>query len=256
MSEAEHASQELVNSETAPGVKKSLQFKDKLGEPITVDYFTFPQTNEHAFDNHDLKEVMPGLMDMARKAFPNYDENGYTALEQKFDKAKALDIVRRQDGTVIGFHIFKVDEIDGYSRPLKTMYVDHAATDPEFEGRGITTGARKVIYGEEQPDVFCGSSANPAVYVSNKRIAENGGWSFYPTEQETPKQMYDLAHAITQQMGITNAQLDERLVRTYDGPVSRGKGEHPLAPTLHLGPTQHVFYMGVKPTVASEILAA
>ena len=60
-------------------------------------------------------------------------------------------------------------------------YTFPAATDPQFEGRGTPTGARQVIY-----------------------AAERDGWNFYPTQQDTPRQISLLAEAITKQMGITN----------------------------------------------------
>lgn len=250
--------------------KQTLQIADKNGVPFNVNYYRFdPSIETHSWELPELAAQKASFEAMAHAAFPNYTEAGFNSLMNKLDASKAFDLVTTPEGEVAAFHVFKIADVycgkanpnsflEKYKvdrDPLKTIYVDHAATHPNFENRGLTTTARLAVFGEEKPEVFCGSSANGGIYVANQRIAESMDFNFHPQQWEA-KGGFDgigvapwaqfFAKRIHDQMGLNNAELDtRRLVRTYKTPVSQGQRPHPLAETLDLGPTQHVFYMGI-----------
>lgn len=258
--------------------KQILPITDKNGVPFNVNYYKFaPNTETNAWNVDELAAQKASFESMAHAAFPNYTETGFTALMNKINAAKAFDLVTTSDGEVIAFHVFRIANVYAGKAnpnsviernksdrdPIKTIYVDHAATHPDFENRGLTTTARLAVFDEEKPEVFCGSSANGGIYVANQRIAEAMNFRFHPTASEARGGIGGIgvapwaqffAERIHDQMGLNNADLDaSRLVRTYKSPVSQGKKPHPLAEILDLGPTQHVFYMGISETATHTL---
>lgn len=256
--------------------KTRLVVTDKRSNFYRVDYFKFPTQrtlpiykelgceNVGNFEHPELSSEKAAFLNLASRAFPNYSDSGMWSLINKMDKADYFDLVYSFGGDMVAFHIYKSLHVTmDLPRPgvrltpddfaLKTMYVDHAATDPDFESRGITTAAREAVYRLEKPDVFCGSSANGGIYVANQRLAHNLGYDFYPTSEGSPVEVVKFANRIHDQMKLRNADLDDRLVRTYTGPVSQGNRPHPLVETLDLGPTQHVFYMGISPNAKYQL---
>lgn len=237
------------------------EFEGRDGKKYSLYYYEFPQGETHSFQASEIGEKVESLKTMSRAVFTNYSETGFENLFKKLDSAKSLDIVTAEDGTVVGFHVYKIGEVEsvqeGTGKPVKVIYVDHAGTHPDYENKGISTRSREEVYEIVQPDVICGSSANPAIYNLNRRIADERGMAFYPKDASTPKSVYDFGNRIHEKFSLTGATLETDLRRTYpSGPVSKGKGPHPLHEVLPLGDSQHIFYMLLKPEVNYRILAA
>lgn len=232
----------------------------KDNKPYRIDYYSFAGTpmdeSRNNFANPVLHNLKPDLESMVRSIFPNYDESGVQSTVSKFDKFASFALAFNDEGKPVAFNIYKLGEVETKVRPLKTIYVEHAGTLPQNRNAGITQAIRTEFYRMENPDVICGSSANGVIYIANKKIAESQNMEFYPTGPETPAHIVELANRIHDDLGLRNAKLDEQLVRSYEGPTSRGEITHPLNETLPLELNQHIFYMIVKHEVSQELQAA
>lgn len=243
---------------SVPLVITRLHVRDKARELYHIDYFCFPgpaqDSNRHNLQDTRMSQVRQSLESLGPRIFPNYDEQMFAHWIWKFDTFSRLDLVYTQEGRLVAFHIYKMGELQSNAIPIKVLYVEHSGTDPDYEGRGITHSTRALIFERENPDVICGSSANGAIYLANERIAEQLAMVLYPRNAHTPAPVVALANQIHDTLGLRNAALDERLVRTYTGPVSRGKIVHPLHNVLPLDETQHYFYMLLAPGLNKALL--
>lgn len=233
-------------------------FNGKDGGLYHVNYYNFPgvirDDSRKNLDHPRFAQVKPNLSEMIHAIFPNYDEKGVASTVAKFDSFSRFAIAFTAEGKPVGFNIYKMEEVKTDAGKAKIIYVDHAGTDPEYRQTGITKAMRNEFFKNEQPDIICGSSANGAIYLANEGIAQDQGMAFYPTGAETPAPIAKLANQIHDAvMGLRNAELDNRLVRTYDSPTSRGDIEHPLQAELPLKETQHIFYMLVKPELNAAL---
>lgn len=241
-------------------VLTGFNFEGKDGRSYRADYYRFPgapeDPNRHNFNLPQFKDLPPKLQELSLKIFPQYKPETRERFVNKFNAFSTFALVYNSEGRLVAFNIYKMTEIESKAGPAKTIYVEHAGTDPDFEGKGITTTVRNEFYRQENPDVVCGSSANGAIYRANQHIAETQGLVLYPTGPETPTPIVELANQIHDALGLRNAELDDRLVRTY-GPsstTSRGVMRHPLEDSLPLGPTQHIFYMLLRPEFNQALL--
>ena len=235
-----------------------LHIRDEARDLYHIDYFHFPgppqDTNRHNLQDYRMAGVRQSLEFLGPRLFPNYDQHMLAHWMRKFDTFGRLDLVYTTQGRLVAFHIYKMGELQSNAGLVKVIYVEHSGTDPDYEGRGITRSVRNIIFERETPDVICGSSANGAIYLANKRIAEQCAMVLYPRDAHTPTSVVVLAHQIHDALGLHNAALDDRLVRTYTGPVSRGKIVHPLHDILPLEETQHYFYMLLQPGLNQALL--
>jgi len=235
-----------------PPRKLSIKFRDKFGINFRVDYYKFPKFGiDKALQFNEIAALKKQFIKLIKRAFPNYSQSDLSDLLSKVDRAKYLDFVFSEKGKLVAFHIYKIDflELKMSDRKnsacfkFKAIFVDHTATDPDFEGRGVGTNSRHEVIKVERPDLICGTSANGGIYVVAKRIAEIRDLLFYPTSNNTPEYIYRLANFVHTEMSLFNAKLDHRLVRTYPEPVTQGKRPHPLENKIRLSKNQHIFYM-------------
>jgi hypothetical protein len=235
-----------------------LHVLDTVGELYHIDYFHFPgppqDSNRQNLEDSCMSGVRQSLEFLGPRVFPNYDEQMLANWIRKFDTFSRLDLVYTAKARLVAFHIYKMGVVQNNAGSIKVVYVEHSGTDPDYEGRGLTRSVRTLIFDRETPNVICGSSANGAIYLANERIAEQRAMVLYPRDAYTPTPVVVLANQIHDALGLRNAALDDRLLRTYTGPVSRGKIVHPLHDVLPLEETQHYFYMLLQPELNQALL--
>lgn len=244
---------EELNKEVQ-GTLTQFPIKDKDGNSYTVDYFTF-QNNFLRMDDPRVGSAFSDVMRIAQKVFP-YGERAVDRVVNKFNSADALDIIKTPDNMIVGFHVYNFLELPIREKQAKVMYTEYAAVAAEFQGKGLTTQARLPIIEKENPDILCGSTGNPAVYLMNRKVTDDKGYVLYPTDAITPAPIAEVAQIVASRFRINEvARLDNRLVLTYPSTASRGKIPHPLFDeVLQLKENQHLFYLAIKPELQQKIV--
>lgn len=244
-------------------------FQGKSGEMYHTDFHHYPgepkENTRNNFAHPRFKNVEPQLEGFIRTTWPlllddqgdhvsGYEDSTIQSTKSKFDKFSDFALTYNSEGKLVAFNVYKIGEIETKAGKAKIIYVEHAGTLPEVQGDGVTVAMRNEFFRREQPDIICGSSANGVIYRANKKIAEEQVLAFYPTKEETPKPISELAHQIVKQLEITSAPLNDRLVRTYEKPVAASQIPHELADILKLTSAQHVFYMLLRPELNDKLL--
>lgn len=246
-------------------------FAAKNGEMYHADFHHYEgapkDDTRNNFAHPRFRNVFPQLKPFIRAAWPlitdaegkhvsGYQESTVESTANKFDKFSDFALAYDNKGKLVAFNVYKIGETETKAGKAKIIYVEHAGTLPEVQRQGITQGIRNEFFRRENPDVICGSSANGVIYAANKKIAAEQNMVFYPTREETPANISELALQIIEELGITSAPLDDRLVRTYPDPVAASQIPHELSDTLKLTNAQHVFYVMIKPELNINLLAA
>ncbi|MGE5042244.1 MAG: hypothetical protein ACM3IJ_05080 [Candidatus Levyibacteriota bacterium] len=247
----------------------TFHFKGRSGKMYHTDFHHYegPPRDEtrNNFAHPRFTDVIPQLAPMIRRTWPlvtdaqgnhvsGYQESTVTSTVAKFDKFADFALTYDEAGMLVAFNVYKVGKTEIKAQNIQVIYVEHAGTLPEFQGDGITAAMRNEFFKRKNPDIVCGSSANGIIYKANEKIAKDQGFAFYPTAEETPAPISKLGHQIVDELGITSAPLDDRLVRTYSGPVAASQIPHPLAESLQLTSAQHVFYMLLNPNLNRRLL--
>lgn len=229
----------------------SFSIKDKHGNPFSVDYFTFDGEDALPLLDQRVGNAFGDIMRIAKKCFPAYGEAGFDNVVKKLGSAKSLDIIKTPDKKVVGFHVYSILDLPVENGTAKVLNTEYAAIDPDYQGKGLTTQGRLPVLDLENPDIVCGSTGNPAIYIANERVANERGLILYPNTAETPEHILAIARSIHEQLGNDEkSDLDDRLVLSYKGPASKGERSHPFfKDVLALKENQHVFYMAVKPEI-------
>ena len=239
---------------------RTQRFTDKLGATYAFEYCALSEGTAHTTTDDRVGAALADISRWATAAFPVYtDEMRDRLIRGKLDQARHLALVRAEaDGRVVGFHIYKNVEWNAdYAVPVSVVYIDQMGFDPALWDRGLATATQGAIFDLLDANVVCASSGNPRLYGASERLARQRGLALYPHAARSPRPIYDLARRINEALSLTSAVLDEQLVRTYNGPTSRGTGGHPLLDeVLHLGPNQHVFYLLLKAEAANALVPA
>ncbi|MBA3724150.1 MAG: hypothetical protein H0W89_04665 [Candidatus Levybacteria bacterium] len=239
------------------------EVRDSQRAPHKVEYVHIPITEDpnlpKMLDIPWVKDHLQDILDITRERFPTYTDD---YLNEKFtqyiNNANGLDIITASDGHIEGYHFYKLRNLQGYNPTLKSMYTHYAAIREADEGKNLNEITRIPALDVENPDVIAGSTANPAIYISNQRIAQRRGMAFYPTDLNVPDALLRLGQQVLDatQTAANPPSIEAGLKRTYASSVSRGKG--PAYPffeeVMKLEPNQHVLYMMVRPSIHSRII--
>lgn len=245
--------------------------KDKLGVIHTTEYFRSPKGEHHNLQDPRIAKALPEIMEIVKATFPHYTEKDLETFPKYIDQDEGINIVRNPEGKVVAFNTFRIREIQptglpATEPPAKVMYTHYSAVSPEVQGGNISAATRLHAIEVEDPDIVCGSTANPAIYESMKKVVQARGSVLYPPEdpplQPVAPQVYEVAkQALVSALSPgALATFDNRLIRTYKTATSVGdrSRSHPLFSKMVLSDTacEAVFYMGLKPSFNAKVLQA
>ena len=223
---------------------------DRHGTHYPVLYFVGESLD--SFSGKRQVNLRSSLVRLSLDLFPQYTLRMRCDFFEKFFGDNQFDLVLSDTGDIIAFHVYKVGFITIHDRSAKVIYVDHAGTHSEFQNRGLSLFTRMSVFEQEEPDIICGSSANPAIYALNVRLAAQMQFQLFPTMGMIPEYVVRIARDVDHLFHLhEKATLHDNLTRTYPGSVSHGTGSHPLSDFLHLGANDHIFYILVSPKIIS-----
>jgi hypothetical protein len=227
------------------------EITDKLGDKYDVEYLR-TEGESHLMDDPRVQKMIADVLAINKLTMPDIDESNIRA---KLNGCNGIDIVRTKSGEPVAYHAYKFKDIPEYGPEAKVMYTFFANVVPQYEGRRLTELSRIPAIDIENPDVITGSTVVPAIYITNRRIAESKGYVMYPEPGVMPPpQIVDFGRQMFDTLGLKGSDgpghsINDKLFRRRDNPVN-GKGGLPF----ELAPNEQIFYVMVKPELNSKII--
>lgn len=226
---------------------------DTPAQIYDVELFSFQSpSTDHFVDSSQLAVIRDDIRAVVRSAWDKKSEEAIDRQMRYIAGDDIIDIVRvkegRDAGRIVAFHSYKLRELP---EGAKLLYTHYSGVHKDYQGRNLRQLSSVPVIDSIQPDILAGSTASSSIYIGFQRIAAEKGYIMYPNKQLiVPAAIYGLGKRVLSAAFDENriSSLDERLVRTYQTPVSPSGRYFPLFDNpnmLHLGPTQAVLCLAV-----------
>jgi hypothetical protein len=235
--------------------------EDRKGNKYTVNFYQFDNSPQEGVENSGIANLMPDIVRVAAAAFPHWTDNGKSFAENTLPKAKALSVIRTEDGEVVGFNIYTPGVVEG----MRFLYANYAGIDPvedadgnpKYRRTGLMERAREADIKAFNPDILTGCSAVGEVHLAIKSLSDRTDRVMYPLEGTVPssvgmlgKKIYSIVNGAD-----TYDSVDENtLVRHGKSPYAKGKAPYPLFNQLDLQPNDALIYLSLSKTANQKVL--